>query len=229
MSKIKYKTEMERKEADYLRKKKWAKLNKEKVDESRKNYITNNKEKVKITQNNYRKNNSDKEVKRHIKYLTENKEKRKETTRKYREKNKEQINKKARDNKGIRNKNHKIKYDNNPLYKLTCNIRNLIRKSFKNKGFKKNTLTEKILGCSYGEFILHVESQFLPWMNWDNYGLYNGSFNYGWDIDHIIPLSTAVTEEDVIRLNHYTNLQPLCSKFNRDIKKDNLIHNQLEP
>ena len=59
-------------------------------------------------------------------------------------------------------------------------------------------------------------------MNWDNYGLYNGELDYGWDLDHIIPISSAKTEEDIIRLNHYTNLQPLCSKTNRDIKKDKL-------
>ena len=59
-------------------------------------------------------------------------------------------------------------------------------------------------------------------MSWENKGLYNGELNYGWDIDHIIPLDTAKTEEDVIRLNHYSNLQPLCSKINRDIKKNNL-------
>ena len=44
---------------------------------------------------------------------------------------------------------------------------------------------------------------------WENYGLYNGELNYGWDIDHIIPISTAKTEEEIIKLNHYTNLQPL--------------------
>ncbi len=26
----------------------------------------------------------------------------------------------------------------------------------------------------------------------------------------------------IININHYTNLQPLCSKINRDIKKDKL-------
>jgi hypothetical protein len=57
-------------------------------------------------------------------------------------------------------------------------------------------------------------------MSWDNYGKYNGELNYGWDIDHIIPQSSALNEEDVIKLNHYTNLQPLCSKVNRHIKRD---------
>lgn len=57
-------------------------------------------------------------------------------------------------------------------------------------------------------------------MNWDNYGKYKkNEFNYGWDIDHKIPLSTANTIEEIIKLNHYTNLKPLCSKINRDIKK----------
>ena len=59
-------------------------------------------------------------------------------------------------------------------------------------------------------------------MNWNNKGLYNGELNYGWDIDHIVPISSAITEEDIIRLNHYMNLQPLCSKINRDIKRDTI-------
>ena len=57
-------------------------------------------------------------------------------------------------------------------------------------------------------------------MNWDNYGLYNGELNYGWDIDHIIPHSLGKTENEILKLNHYTNLQPLSSHTNRDIKKD---------
>jgi len=61
-------------------------------------------------------------------------------------------------------------------------------------------------------------------MNWDNQGLYSKNrFNIGWDLDHIIPISSAKTEEDVIRLNHYTNFQPLCSKINRDIKRRKII------
>ena len=59
-------------------------------------------------------------------------------------------------------------------------------------------------------------------MTWDNYGKYNGEFSYGWDIDHIITLSSAGSIEELNLLNHHTNLQPLCSKVNRDIKKDKM-------
>ena len=58
-------------------------------------------------------------------------------------------------------------------------------------------------------------------MNWDNYGLYNGTENYGWDIDHIKPSSLAINEEELLKLNHFSNLQPLCSYINRDVKIDN--------
>jgi len=47
----------------------------------------------------------------------------------------------------------------------------------------------------------HLEKQFDENMTWDNYG--------EWHIDHIIPLSSANTEEEMYKLCHYTNLQPL--------------------
>lgn len=56
-------------------------------------------------------------------------------------------------------------------------------------------------------------------MTWENYGKYNGELNHGWDIDHIIPLDSAETEEELLDLCKFTNLQPLCSYTNRYIKK----------
>ena len=116
---------------------------------------------------------------------------------------------------------------NDPLFRLITNTRNLINNSFKIMDFSKSSRTQEILGCSFEEFKAYLESKFEPWMTWNNRGLYNGQDNFGWDIDHIIPLSIASSEEELVKLNHFTNLQPLCSKINRDIKKNNLIYGEL--
>ena len=125
-----------------------------------------------------------------------------------------------------RNSLSKFKYKNNFIFQIKRLTSGKISLSLRKGGYKKNSSTSEILGCSFEDFKLYLESKFETWMTWENRGLYNGEFNYGWDIDHIIPLSSAETEEDIIKLNHYTNLQPLCSKINRDIKSDNLYYNK---
>jgi superfamily II DNA/RNA helicase len=158
-----------------------------------------------------------------------NKESKKKSDKKYADANKNKINKIKKDwakanpeKKAKSNRDYvKNKLATDPLYKLKHYISCSIRQSFKRNGFTKNSRTFIILGCSYDEFKKHIESLWQPWMNWGNYGLYNGTEEYGWDIDHIIPSSSAITEENVYKLNHYSNLQPLCSYINRDIKKDN--------
>lgn len=177
--------------------------------QERKNYYQLNKEKIKVQQLEYYYSNIDKYQKNYI----ENKEELKNKNSIYYQLNKEKINKQ----KMIR---HKERIIENPLYHISYNIRKLIGVSIRNKNFTKKSKTNDILGCSFEHFKEYLESKFEPWMNWNNYGLYNGDLNYGWDIDHITPLSNATTEEEVVKLNHYTNLQPLCSKVNRDIKKN---------
>jgi hypothetical protein len=106
--------------------------------------------------------------------------------------------------------------------RIRCGIIN----SFRLKGYTKKYKTEHILGCSFLEFKLYLESKFEDWMTWDNRGNPKDGileFNKTWDIDHKIPLVTAKTEEEVIKLNHYTNLQPLCSYTNRIIKNDSIL------
>ena len=179
-------------------------LNKEKIKQQKAEYYKNNKEKIKLKYDKQK-------AKKYYKF---NEEKIKKQVQIYYNNNKEVILEKA-----YKHRKQRCKYDN--LFKLRLNIRSLICLSIKKKGYLKNSKTEQILGCSFEEFKAHIESQWKPWMSWDNYGLYNGTENYGWDIDHIIPTSSAKTEEDLYNLNHYTNLQPLCSYVNRVIKKDN--------
>lgn len=150
---------------------------------------------------------------RHKSWKQSNIEKMREYNKSYSQKNKKRI---------LTNQrnwfNEKMKTDG--VFRLKILTRNAIKDSFRGKFFHKKNKTVEILGCSFPEFKLYLEKKFEPWMNFDNYGKYNGEFNYGWDIDHIIPTSTAKTEEELLKLNHYTNLIPLCSKINRDIKKN---------
>lgn len=146
-------------------------------------------------------------------YCNKNKEERKQKRRIYIEKNKDII----------RQKQYAYELKRkatDSTFKLKCSLKSLISKAIRKKGYIKNDRVEAIVGCSYNDFKQHIESQWEDWMNWDNYGKYDGNYNTGWDIDHVIPLVEGKTEEDLIKLNHYTNLQPLCSKTNRDIKKD---------
>ncbi len=104
---------------------------------------------------------------------------------------------------------HNKRKEVDPLYKLKHALRLKIivefRRSFNRKKPQK---TNEILGASYNDVKIHLENQFRDGMNWDNRGF------KGWHIDHIIPLSSAKTEEELMPLFHYTNLQPLWAKDN---------------
>lgn len=157
----------------------------------------------------YRKKNLKRVKKAEKLQRDKHKEKRYAAFKEYYKKNKAELNKK-------RNLYTLKKRHENPLYKLTENIRSLIRQSFRKNWIRKNTKTARILGCSFEDFKIYIESLWEPWMNYDNYGKYNPTGPRTWQIDHIIPLDNAKNEIEIITLNHYTNLRPLCSKENLD-------------
>lgn len=176
---------------------------------------------------NYKRNNFDKEKKRISDY---NKNKRivdKEYLKKYKKeyyiKNREEIQRKKREYRQRNKKYLNEKRMSNKLLRLNENIGSSIRMALKKNGFKKTYRTFQIVGCSPLELKLYIESKFEAWMSWENWGKYDGKINSSWDIDHIIPISSALTEEDILKLNHYTNLRPLCSYINRYVKKDNVL------
>jgi hypothetical protein len=177
------------------------------------NYYLNNSDIIKDRTKSYSKTEKSKKYKK--KYRLENKEKISEYNVTYRDIKKDDLREYFR----IYRKN---KRSTDIIYRLKDQIRHRISESLKSFGSKKNNKTVDIVGCSIEDLKLYLESKFESCMTWENYGKYNGEFNYGWDIDHIIPLSSAKTEEELIRLNHYTNLQPLCSYVNRYIKIDNI-------
>jgi hypothetical protein len=193
--------------------------NKEKIAEKKKAYYQANKEKRKA----YRKANKEKIAEKKKAYRKANKEKIAEKKKAYRKANKEKI---AEQDKAYyeANKEKIAEYLNaykkqrrksDPLFRLTLNYRRSCLKAFKSISQKKNNSSIKLLGLNnWQELVEHLEPQFYDHpktgekMTFDNHGF------YGWHIDHIIPLSTAETEEDIIKLCHYTNLQPMWAEEN---------------
>jgi len=170
------------------------------------NYYNNNKSNISINQKKYHQKNKEKISNMRKNYYQKNKEHILEYQKSWRKENKKITYEKNKDYQ--KNRKHK-----DPLYKMKCNMRSLISISMKQKGFKKTAKAHMILGCSYEEFKIWIENRFMEGMTWENYGM--------WEYDHIIPISSATSEEDVIRLNHYTNFQPLWEPDNK--KKYNKI------
>jgi len=176
----------------------YRKKNAEKDKKIKKIYYENNKEKAKVSR-------------------LEIKEKKKEYDKIYYQNNKEKIKEYSQNNKEEKSKYNyiyfkkRIKTDS--LFKLRINISNLIRASIRNNNYTKKSKTFEILGCECKEFKNHLERQFKKGMNWDNIGQ--------WHLDHIYPASLAKDEVELIRLNHYTNFQPMWAKEN--ISKGNKI------
>ena len=152
-----------------------------------------------------RRNRPDQKAKikeRDRRYRKNNKEKTKEQGRRYYQKHKAKILKKT----SVRNR---LRRKNDPTFALKSRIRDRIKEILYRINFtgtrKKKMLS--ILGCTILELKAHIESQFKPGMTWEN--------RSEWHIDHIIPLASAKTEDDIYRLNHYTNLRPLWPHENR--------------
>lgn len=187
--------------------KKWREKNREKIKIISKEYRRNNLEKSKGAQKRWYDNNKDKIKDYREFYKKEFPEKLKLTWKKYREENKEKLSM----NRKEYVKKHRTELNlyavnrrkSNPVLKISHNIRGRIRDFLRTKNMLKTNKTFDIIGCSPQQLKEHIEKQFKDGMTWENYGY------YGWHIDHIISLNSGKTKEEIYKLCHYTNLQPL--------------------
>lgn len=166
------------------------------------------------------------------KYQERNKEARKEYTRNHYLKNKDtyrlkmiDYREKNKDSLRVIKRAYKVnRLDSDPIYKLKFNLSTLIRNVIKNGGYKKKAKTREVLGADWDTVKLHIESMFTNEMTWENQGR--------WHFDHIIPISLAKNESEVLALNHYTNLRPLwgsenIAKSNKLPSRDEIERHQL--
>ena len=123
--------------------------------------------------------------------------------------------------KSYNRKRQKEKRISDPVWRLVVNMRARLLAFVKASNVKKSNKTFVMVGCTPEFLKKHLEKQFYnrkitneP-MTWKNHSL------RGWHVDHIKPLDKALTSEDLEKLSHYTNLQPLWSEDN--IRKSNKI------
>jgi hypothetical protein len=93
------------------------------------------------------------------------------------------------------------------MFRIAQNLRNRLGNTIRAKNYTKQNGMTEILGLTWNELEIYLSSRFDNGMSWDNYG--------EWEIDHIVPLASASTIEEVEALCHYTNLQPLWKSENR--------------
>ena len=100
----------------------------------------------------------------------------------------------------------KTRKASDPLFRLKCYVRTRTWNALRAGGYSKKSSTAVILGCTFEEVKAHLEKQFWPGMTWEN--------SSEWHVDHIIPLASAKTEGETLRLCHFSNLQPLWGDDN---------------
>jgi hypothetical protein len=105
-----------------------------------------------------------------------------------------------------------------PIFRLANNMSRCMYESLISQGLsKRNRHWETLVGYTLVDLKTHLEKQFTPEMNWNNYGKY-------WHIDHIIPRSffkyDSLESDEFKKCWSLTNLRPLywidnLSKGNR--------------
>lgn len=107
----------------------------------------------------------------------------------------------------------RYRYNTDPTYKLRKLLRNRFKMALRKDAKKSSILA--LIGCSITELKEYLASQFQEGMTWKNHGK--------WHIDHIIPLASAKSYQELERLCHHTNLQPLWATDNQH-KGKKVIH-----
>lgn len=181
------------------RSKKYRKENPEKVLEQQRKWRFENPEWVnEINRKNYIKKGKKYHSNRRKKWLEKNSEKIKEYRENYKSRKRER---------------RKERRESDPLFNIVNRVRNRLHKYLNIREITKKNKTFDIVGCTPTFLKEYLEKQFKDGMSWEN--------RSEWHIDHIIPLSSAETEEELYELCHYTNLQPLWAEEN--MKKSDKI------
>jgi len=118
-------------------------------------------------------------------------------------------------------RNEKKRRLTDPAFRLRKCVSASIRKCIN----KKNFSFTKFVPYSIQELKSHLETNFEPWMNWNNHGIYrldewddNDQSTWKWNIDHIVPHSkfkySSMKDKAFQECWELSNLRPYSAKQN---------------
>lgn len=102
-----------------------------------------------------------------------------------------------------------LKIVNPTAYKMRL-IRDRMRRFFQQKKLKKTNHTVEALGCTGQFFHEYITEKMKIWNATHDEQMTHMNI----DLDHIKPGSLAQNEEDMMKLSHWTNIQPLLKRHN---------------
>lgn len=210
------------KDCEKLRGVEYRNKNRQKVNESSKKWRTNHPEKYKKTIEKYLEKNPNMTSTERLKIYRQDENFRNKVNQKRKENYKNNIDKVREYTKQYYQNNKKIlrvksdewkkvKMKEDGFFRMKKNLRDRIRQYLISEN--KSKRTKDIVGLDKNEFKLYIQNKFVEGMSWENYGK--------WHLDHKIPLCQAKNNEEALKLNHYTNLQPLWAEDN--IRKNRKI------
>jgi len=188
------------------KKKEYYAENNEKIKKKRKEHYAENNEKIKKKRKEHYAANKEKIKEQRKEHYAANKENKKE----YYAANKEKIKKYYAANKERANKRCRWRYKNDENYRIKQLLRGRFRKALKSQNIKKNSHVLELTSCSMDFLKNYLSKQFEKGMTWGNQG--------DWHIDHRKPCASfdLVNKEEQRKCFHYTNLQPLWGKENKE-------------
>lgn len=96
-----------------------------------------------------------------------------------------------------------------PHRRLRRGLLNRLQQLRSRHGLHPDVLADTCLGCTWSEYVSHIEAKWYDGMSWTNYG--------SWHIDHIVPISSAdLTDRDqALAIFNFKNTRPLWGHENQ--------------
>lgn len=186
----------------------WRLSNSEKKKQQDKDYAAKNQDKLKIIKDRWKENNSEKVKESNRKYYDSVKGTEKDPKSKWSRNNRLYSKNYFQNNKEKWRNRYNLRYHGEVEFKIASLIRSRFRLALKGNAKKGSAIV--MLGCTIEHFKQYIASKFQEGMSWDNWGA------TGWHLDHIQPMCSVDVKniEELKKVCHYTNFQPLWAKDN---------------